>query len=133
MLIDIYQQEIAMFNRFTNNQETPFNNVDYAMFAAGDADRCSFYGSYHWVFAGSDITARDIINAALEAGFEDAIYPIIEDEFDPANIVNTAGVWDDIDAVAWLWDNVFAPNGWTSVTLSDGAVVFDASLIKLNA
>ena len=50
--------------------------------------------------------------------------------FNPDNIVNSAGGWDDEDLVSWLWEYVLDPNNIDAVITYDGAVVFNKNLIK---
>ena len=52
------------------------------------------------------------------------------DSFNPADIVESAGGWDDSDGVAWIYNNICEPNGITGFKTNDGAISFDADSFK---
>lgn len=116
-----------MYHRHNNNEASPANDADYCMFAA-DEHACAHYGAVHWVFDGEAVAAGDVIQAAIESGFEDEFYEA--ELINPRAIVDTAGAWDDYSAVAWLWENVLEPRGWYAVATNDGCVVFDVDAIR---
>lgn len=51
-------------------------------------------------------------------------------EANPSSIVDSAGLWDNLDLTKKVWDRVLEPKGIYAVKTSDGAVVFDPSLVK---
>ena len=135
-----------------NNRDTPFNDVPYMMFA-DDADRIAHYGDTLWELpddAGNRISvsdeafrealgnwARDNIDNLRESGYDygedaDAFVEAFVNDADPADIVDSAQLWDIQDA--WImndiWEQVLAPNGWDTVITSDGAITFNPDIVR---
>lgn len=50
--------------------------------------------------------------------------------FDPKDIVDSAGAWDNGDLMQWFYENIAEPHGIRGVKTRDGAIVFDESLIE---
>lgn len=114
-----------VYHRNTRDEQCD-TGVGYMMFAA-DQYSVEHYGKIHWTYDGAGaIDADELIEAAIEAGFEEAFYEA--GLLNPRRIVDTAGAWDDVDAIAWVWDNVCEPRGWTAIITNDGAILFDATL-----
>ena len=116
-------------HRYTNT-DSPVAGMPWMLFAADEAEVSTGYGKNHFTFSGPATPARTVAEAARRAGFEDEFYPLPDELVDPARIVNSAGVWDDPDAVQWIWDNVLEPNDWVAVGTQDGAIVFDPDLVR---
>lgn len=51
----------------------------------------------------------------------------IADEFNPDQIVDSAGAWDDGDLVEWFWDRIGYPHDLKGVKTHDGAIAFEGS------
>jgi hypothetical protein len=51
-------------------------------------------------------------------------------ETNPEKIVNSAGLWDNLDLTSKIWERVLEPRGIQAVRTADGAVVFDPRLVK---
>jgi hypothetical protein len=113
------------FHRYTRSSNSADNGCGYAMFAANE-DRVMVYGAHHWIFEGEAVDAALLVEAAREAGFEEAFYSA--DELNPADIVNSAAAWDDMDAVMWVWENVCEPREWHAIRTQDGVIIFDPAL-----
>lgn len=118
----------GLYHRFTRGPN-PDNGRGFMMFADNSVDVDS-YGKYHHVYDGANaVEVEKVAKAAKKAGFEKQFgYSV--DLLDPKNIVETAGAWDDPDAVDWLWSNVLEPKGWHGVSTKNGAVVFDPGMVK---
>lgn len=116
------------YHRYNNSNVSPDNGCGYAMFAENE-DHVMMYGEYHWTFDRDAVDAEELIEAAIEAGFEGEFYSA--DELNPEEIVNSAAALDDLDAVEWIWENVCEPRGWLAIRTNNGAVIFDPSLAKL--
>ena len=56
-------------------------------------------------------------------------YRDIAEEYNPSDIVMSAGAWDDDDMTMWVYFRVLEPNGIKGIYTDDGAVVFDPSII----
>lgn len=74
-------------------------------------------------FEGNMITQDYLLEITGEELFE---------AFNPEDIVDTAQAWDNDDMVQWFYDNVLQDGDtFKAVITRDGAVVFDASLLKM--
>ena len=85
----------------------------------------------------------DDITSALKADYESGDLPTdlrdamesgytaedIASEFDPQDIVDGAGAWDNGDYTAWFYERIAEPRGILGVKTSDGAIVFDRTII----
>ena len=131
--------------RGSNSSDTPYNDVGHAMWASGESERVSStYASNDysrmWGLNISDLPDiqdfYDDIRKAFEESKKNDTFPgdmgeryqDVEDLLeliDPDDIVDTAGVWDDLDAVQWLWDEVFYKKNIGGVKLYDGAITFE--------
>lgn len=138
--------------RGSQSEKSPDNDVGFTMWAYGDSERISHY-------AGDDyakmwgINLKDAPNISdfydaiserwerqresgdlpseLEERYEDA--DTFLEYIDPDNIVDTAGLWDDIDAVDWL-SEFFKEINVDTIRLWDGAISFNSEskrIVKL--
>lgn len=62
-------------------------------------------------------------------GFEGIDAEDIYNEFNPDDIVMSAGAWDS-ELVTWFGDVILANHDIKAVITNDGAIVFDPALIK---
>ena len=128
---------------------SPMSDWGHAMFVDNFED--SYCGSGHdWIFYGDKATPiadlKDKISAAWLQYREDEFYGEFSEEdnnyfltltvdevvesFNPDDIVESADGYDSA-LVAWLYDKVLEPNDIYAVTTSNGAVVFDETLIEI--
>ena len=115
------------------------SDIGHAMFVSADsldADCLSSYGSVEWHFDGVGAVEIEALASAIASAWDaDESRPLdctgaeLAEACNPERIVDSAGAWDDADAVCWLWDNVLEPMGVSAVITRDGAVVFDSKLI----
>lgn len=54
----------------------------------------------------------------------------IAEEFNPQDIVESAGAWDNGDMMEWFYNNVAKPNKIKGVKTQDGAISFEESIIS---
>lgn len=76
-------------------------------------------------------------NKTQEESFDLDDFADLSDEeffamFNPSDIVDSAGAYDNDVLISWLYDNVLEPNGITGVKTDDGAVVYDPEIIYRN-
>jgi hypothetical protein len=130
------------YNRFTNGG--PMNKTAaHMMFADGDPERVASYGANHYTFDPQELPKKAVIdstnprflksfrNALKETGeWDKNEISALLSEVSPNNIVDSAGVWDNLDLVQLLWDRVLEPNGWNAVKTPDGAIAFDPAHVK---
>lgn len=130
------------FHRYTAGDD-PLE-FGYGMFARNQ-DSVRHYGSKHWEADLSQLGPGEIADAsdpALRADMvkalrkqrdrlshEGPVAPLVR-ESNPERIVNSAGMWDDLDATAIIWEEVLEPRGIRAVVTEDGALIFDPQLIS---
>lgn len=141
----MHGQRGAIYARATQQSQSPMNDVPYAMFSDDVAKIEGTYGNNLWAFddaapgvsivdAGARDTQRAIARALLKDRDVLSSYGVdpraLAREANPDRIVDTAGLWDNPELVQLVWDHYLEPNGINSVRTSDGAIVFDRSLIS---
>ena len=116
--------------------DTPDNGAGYAMFVKGSPDlddAVSSYGPYGWSTTAdgavdvADIQ-KDIVRSIRARGLQTDYQTTaaqLAREAAPADIVNSAGMWDAPDLVQAVWDDVLDPRGITKVRTRDGLLLFD--------
>lgn len=133
-------------------REDGLSEFGHAMFTdnPSEVDGGYGHGGYHWFSVDSArltniddlreaiLAARRNTNAeefSLAADAEDwerLMKPMGDDEFfdmfNPADIVDSAGAYDDSLLIVWLWERVLEPMGIYGVKTQDGAVCYGASL-----
>ena len=131
-----------MYYRYTRT-ETPMSDWGHAMFAADKDSVDGCYGDVAWEYDGSqsvDINnladliaskwAEDSESGLVPDGYEMYAPDEISAEFNPQDIVMSAGAWDNGELTQWFWDRIADPMGISAIITSDGAIVFDEGLIK---
>jgi hypothetical protein len=127
-----------MYYRMASSKN-PMSDWGHAMFANSMANISNNYGDTLYTFDGYEsIKIEDLSDVIIEAHRNNPLtnngWEISEDEivaiFNPDDIVNGAGGWDDGDAFTWFWENVGDKLDLKAVLTNDGAIVFDESLIK---
>ena len=126
------------YRRNARNKGTPKNNAaDYYMFVEDTTNQSlDQYGEYRYVATDDnaiDVSEiKDAINDAWARFAEENDYPVelTEGEIDPEDIVISAGIWDNIDFVAFLFDKGIIDYDVKAIRTNDGLLVFDESQIK---
>lgn len=132
--------------RHTRRKLNPRNgDAGYFLFVEADKEDSlgSVYGDHrYFATTKASLNVSDLIPALKDAWKEYAEYNDIlnqtpsDTEFDPDDIVMSAGVWDDWDFVSWLFTNYFfddyTSNDVPAIKTSDGLIVFgeDSGQIK---
>jgi hypothetical protein len=136
----------GMATYFRNTQgPKPFNDVPWAMFA-DDANAVAHYGKNRWQFDSAALPSSEVMDAASPQAQREIARALLKDkgmlrelganpkqlarEANPGNIVDSAGLWDNPDLAQAVWDNLLEPRGYRAVLTSNGAIVFDDSLIR---
>ena len=139
---------MTYWKRFTET-DSPMCRAGYAMFVRDDIisdEDMSGYGPTKWVYTGEPVhitTLWDVIVEGWEKAPCEALTPSGRNRMydgvsgediatlaNPADIVESAGLWDDWDLVQWIWDLVLEPRGIVAVETEDGCLVFDEALIQ---
>lgn len=144
----------SVVHRFYN-QLSPMSDWGHAMFA-DNIEQVRGYGKQHYftdpemfgemaIYAGSEkfrdamrryytegsgvLQVEELEAAGVKDGDRGEIIEQLLDDANPSHIVDSAQLWDSED-ISGVWDEVLNPNGWLVVETSDGAIVFDESLIS---
>lgn len=134
----------GQFVRRTNSP-TPQQGVDYMMFKEVPegltpldvADTLSGYGKNGWLVenpTGIDVAdiQKDIVRALREAGAHREYQTTAANlarEANPANIVDSAGLWDAPDLVSIIYERILGPRGISAVRTKDGLLSFDPAMV----
>lgn len=119
----------------------------HAMFADDTSQLVGVYGGDEpnvFVIKNSDLvdmndeSTRQLFKKAWDNAVENedeiisrfADFDEFYDTFNPTDIVESAGGWDDADGVSWVYNNVCEPNGITGFKTNDGAISFDPDSFK---
>ncbi len=136
----------TLHHRYTN-AKTADNGLGYAMFAEDEGSVINGYGRNHYTFNIAVVPKNEIVyagSAKLKELFLSAISKredildklqttpeALSTEINPPDITNSAGLWDNLELVSLMYDEVLEPNGWKVVETDDGSLVFDMSLVEL--
>lgn len=127
-----------MFYRYSNSDSAICDITGFAMFSDNEGRVSSNYGQNLFMYDGTDaVNIEDlkerITNAWNEYRYnaEDYMQDISADEFyscfDPDDIVDDAGAWDNSDFRRFFADYIYENE--SAIILSSGAIVFDEKLI----
>lgn len=127
------------YYRYTNGETAVSEYTGFGMFAK-NRDRISqCYGSNCFTYDGANgVDINDMHDRFLEAWEEckdsapDYMQEMTVEEFfkafDPEDIVDDAGAWDNDDFRRFFVDFIYDDEA--AILLSDGAIVFDETLVK---
>lgn len=129
-----------MYYRYFNS-ENPMSDWGHAMFVDNEF-ASENYGDILYTYDGTDgVDIEDLhdiiinewnrtVDKCMEPiGFEGIDAEDIYNEFNPEDIVMSAGAWDS-ELVTWFGDVILAKHDIKAVITNDGAIVFDPALIK---
>ncbi len=126
--------------------ESPISSeVGYGMFA-DDAPSTDMYGDDLYVVDHASLPSINDVKPAIAEAWDKAVEDWalppsldalseywsgaeIAEDFDPKNIIDGAGAWDNPDLVTWAFDNGLFDD-IPGVKTSDGAIVWDAETVK---
>jgi len=120
--VPVVEPAPAVFYR----RENPKNKYDvpWKMFASSE-DELSGYGNKKLEATNNGAVRVESISEEIRNALKNEYPDLGDKEINPDHIVNSAGVWDNPDAVQAIWDNVLEPKGITKVEFQDGLMVFD--------
>lgn len=135
--------EASQYIRRSQMPNTPDNGAGYSMFAKSKDPRSTFedldtYGNYGWIANGEDgVDIRDIQadivrslrSRGAHTGYQTTAAQLARSA-NPENIVDSAGLWDDMDLVSNIWEDVLEPQGISKVITNDGMLLFDPRLAR---
>ena len=117
------------YRRQTSRKYAPQNDVQYQMFAEGLDRELGNYGEYAYYATDSGaIKVEDILPKLRDLSEEFYGETASDEELNPPDIVDTAGVWDDPEFVQYMWDNYFEDEFYRTdkvpaVVTEDGMIV----------
>lgn len=126
-------------HRYTRG-DVPVNRSGYMLFADDVEKVANNYGKNHWVADVSDLPTVGQIKEKIRNFFNSRAdildeYQVtakeLAESFDPDDIVNSAGGWDNEDLVSEIYTNILEPEGIIGVKVNDGAVLFDNRNVKM--
>lgn len=130
------------------SDKSPMSRAGYAMFTdnpndayykEGDKGRALYAVNHSVLTPVSDIIPK--IESAINEAIEDGTLPYeleylemydigdLAEQADPPDIVDSAGLWDNEDIVGFLFNQTDIMDDITGIKTSDGAIVFDESVI----
>jgi hypothetical protein len=135
---------------FRRTRGGPDNGTGHMMFAR-DHDSVRHYGpNLHTFNDASAATQGRIVDAAdpafqrkvakalrldpgIAAEYGRGAAAKLAKETNPTDIVNSAGLWDNLDLTQKVWDKILEPAGIHAVRTADGAIVFNPELVRMRA
>lgn len=119
--------------RSTRHKLRAFNDVPWMMFTE-DKEASEYYGKNHYVASDKNaVSADDLYQDIVDAIDEEFDVILGEDEVSPADIVDSAGVWDNPDMVQVIWDKVLEPKGIMAIRTNDGLMAMEQDSIVKSA
>lgn len=135
--------------RYTN-KDSPMSDYGHAMFVDDEysSDGYGREGDYRYKVDQSRLTdistLQEEIAEKLQEQYDNGMLPReieeimdfgvsaeqLAEEFNPDDIVMSAGAWDNGDLVQWFWDNIADPNDIYGIKTNDGAIVYDENMIE---
>lgn len=126
-----------MYYRYSNS-ENPMSDWGHAMFV-DDEFASENYGDILYTYDGTDsVDIEDLHDifisewnkGIIPSGFDEFDAEEIFNEFNPEDIVMSAGAWDNSELVTWFGDFILFKHDIRAILTNDGAIVFDPTLIK---
>lgn len=118
------------YRRNAKRKHKPSNDVEWQMFVRGIDHDQSNYGDY--TFLATDkgaIQTEDIMPKLRQLAEEFYGEQISDEEINPPDIVDSAGIWDDMEFVQYMWDNYFedifySTGEMPAIVTEDGMIVY---------
>ncbi len=128
-----------MYYRYYTS-ENPMSDWGHAMFVDNEYTS-EQYGNHIFVTDGSACveieSLADEIEDAYDETFEllpsylqDCSFKDFLSAFNPIDIVDSAGAWDNYDMYSWFLEYIAEPYNIKGVITNDGAIILDRTLIE---
>lgn len=120
-----------LYRRNTFAEHSAVKGTPWQMFVKGLDANLDGYGEYAYVATDKGATPIEEIMPALRSLAEEYYgSDIDDDEINPPDIIMSAGVWDDIGFVQYIWDNYFEGEAdrtgeIPAIVTEDGMMVMD--------
>lgn len=127
------------YYRYTNSETAISEYTGFGMFTTNEGRVCDCYGSNRFTYDGTaGIAIEDLRERFIKAweDCKDCVPEYMQDltgedffeTFDPEDIVDDAGAWDNGDFRRFFSDFIYEDE--PAILLSNGAIVFDESLVR---
>lgn len=118
-----------VYKRNTKRKYAPANAVPWQMFVKGIDNELDGYGKYTYYATDSGaIPIGELMPKIQELAKEFYGSTLPEEEIDPQDIVMSAGIWDDMEFVQYLWDN-YLEDVWDKTGSIPAIVTYDGMLV----
>ena len=113
-----------IYHRYTNKNHAVSDYTGFGMFTADERRvEGGHYGKIHFTYDGANSVNIEDMKERFIKAWEDY------ECFDPEDIVDDAGAWDNSDFRMFFSDYIY--DGEAAIILSNGAIVFDENLAKM--
>lgn len=118
-----------VYKRNTKRKYAPANAVPWQMFVKGIDNELDGYGKYtYYATDAGAIPIGELMPKIQELAEEFYGSTLPEEEIDPQDIVMSAGIWDDMEFVQYLWDN-YLEDVWDKTGSIPAIVTYDGMLV----
>lgn len=129
------------YHRYTNENCAVSDYTGFGMFTVNEGRvGCGNYGENHFTYDGTNsVNIKDMKDRFIEAWEDykecapDYMQNLTTEEFfqcfDPEDIVEDAGAWDNSDFRIFFNDYIYEDEA--AIILSNGAIVYDESLTRM--
>ena len=135
------KKEEMLYNYRRNKKELD----EEIIFCSNNSINSRHYGDYQRIFTATrktlDLRKRSKDKLKLEIYYKDWIIEYngnlltdeddIEENINPNNIVSSAGAWDNVEFISYLYDYTSFYNDHDGVITNDGAVFFEVTKVNL--
>lgn len=138
MVRDAAEKAGFVYKRNTRRKHTPANAVPWQMFVKGIDNELDNYGDYtYYATDAGAIPIGELMPRIQELAEEFYGNTLPDEEIDPQDIVMSAGIWDDMEFVQYLWDNylediLYQTGRMPAIVTNDGMLVMgeDSTRVK---
>jgi len=136
-------ESVTRYYRRTSSSSPLSKNIGHMMFVDSE-DEINGYGK-NLFYIDVDMKDSHVISAkklipkfikVMNEDYEDVLneYRVdaksLSKELNPDRIVTSAEIWDNLDLVEIIWNEILEPNNILVVVTNDGCLVFDEDLVK---
>lgn len=128
-----------VYKRNTKRKYAPANAVPWQMFVKGIDNELDNYGKYtYYATDAGAIPIGELMPKIQELAEEFYGNTLPEEEIDPQDIVMSAGIWDDMEFVQYLWDNYLEDvldktGSIPAIVTSNGMLVMDEDSTRVKS
>lgn len=138
MVRDAAEKAGFVYKRNTRRKHTPANAVPWQMFVKGIDNELDNYGDYtYYATDAGAIPIGELMPRIQELAEEFYGSTLPDEEIGPQDIVMSAGIWDDMEFVQYLWDNYlediwYQTGRMPAIVTNDGMLVMgeDSTRVK---